>query len=95
MNVPIYQTSTYRQDGIGRNKGYEYSRTGNPTREALESLVADLEGGKHGFAFASGMASISTVLSLFNKRDRILVSKNVYGGTFRILDKVFANFGIG
>ncbi len=95
VNVPIYQTSTYRQDGIGRNRGYEYSRTGNPTREALESLVADLEGGKHGFAFASGMASISTVLSLFNKGDRILVSRNVYGGTFRILDKVFANFGIG
>ncbi len=94
VNIPIYQTSTYRQDGLGKNRGYEYSRTGNPTREALESLIADLEGGKHGFAFASGMASIGTVLSLFKKGDRILVSRNVYGGTFRILDKVFRNFGM-
>ncbi len=95
VNVPIFQTSTFKQDGLGKNRGYEYSRTGNPTRETLESLIADLEGGKHGFAFASGMAAISTVLSLFKKGDRILVSRNVYGGTFRILDRVFSNFGIG
>lgn len=95
VNVPIYQTSTYEQEGLGRHKGYEYSRTGNPTREALEALIAELEGGKAGFAFASGMAAITAVLSLFNTGDRIIISSNVYGGTFRVLDKVFKNFGIG
>ena len=94
VNVPIYQTSTFKQDGLGKNRGYEYSRTGNPTREVLEDLIADLEGGTAGFAFASGMAAISTVLSLYRKGDRILISRNVYGGTFRVLDKVFKNFGI-
>ena len=74
--------------------GWEYSRTGNPTRAALEKLVADLEGGSHGFAFGSGMAAIAAVLSLFRSGDRILLSKNVYGGTFRILDKVFNSFGL-
>lgn len=95
VNVPIYQTSTYEQEGLGRHKGYEYSRTGNPTREALEALIAELEGGKAGFAFASGMAAITAVLSLFNTGDKIIISSNVYGGTFRVLDKVFKNFGIG
>ena len=94
VNVPIYQTSTYRQAGLGENTGWEYSRTGNPTRAALEALIAELEGGTAGFAFASGMAATSTVLSLFNKGDRIIISSNVYGGTFRVLDKVFKNFGI-
>lgn len=94
VNVPIYQTSTFKQDGLGKNRGFEYSRTGNPTRQALEELIADLEGGTAGFAFASGMSAISTVLSLFKAGDRILISRNVYGGTFRVLDKVFANFGI-
>ena len=94
VNVPIYQTSTYEQQGIGQNKGWEYSRTGNPTRAALEALIAELEGGTHGFAFASGMAALSTVLSLFKSGDRILISSNVYGGTFRVLDKIFKNFGI-
>lgn len=94
VNTPIYQTSTFKQDGLGKNRGYEYSRTGNPTRKVLEDLIADLEGGTVGFAFASGMAAISTVLSLFKAGDRILISRNVYGGTFRVLDKVFGNFGI-
>lgn len=94
VNTPIYQTSTFKQDGLGKNRGYEYSRTGNPTRKVLEDLIADLEGGTAGFAFASGMAAISTVLSLFKAGDRILISRNVYGGTFRVLDKVFGNFGI-
>ena len=94
VNVPIYQTSTYRQRALGENTGWEYSRTGNPTRAALESLIAALEGGTHGFAFGSGMAAISAVLSLFKTGDRILLSKNVYGGTFRVLDKVFNHFGI-
>ena len=92
--VPVYQTSTYKQDGLGENRGWEYSRTGNPTRDALEKLIADLEEGKYGFAFASGLAAINTVLSLFKSGDKLLVSDNIYGGTFRILDNVFKNFGI-
>ena len=94
VNVPIYQTSTYKQDGLGEDRGWEYSRTGNPTRAALEKLVADLEGGEYGLAFASGLAAINTVLSLFKSGDRLIVSDNIYGGTFRILDNVFDNFGI-
>lgn len=95
VNVPIYQTSTYRQKKIGEpTGGWEYSRTGNPTRAALEKLIAELEGGEAGFAFASGMAAISAVLMLFNAGDKILVSSNVYGGTFRVLDKVFTRFGL-
>ena len=94
VNVPIYQTSTYQQDGLGKMRGYEYSRTGNPTREALEKLIAELEGGYAGFAFGSGMAAITAVLSLLNSGDRVLISSNVYGGTFRVLDKVFNHFGI-
>ncbi len=94
VNVPIYQTSTYEQQGLGKYKGYEYSRTGNPTRAALEALASELEGGKAGFAFGSGMAAITAVLSLFKTGDKIIISKNVYGGTFRVLDKVFNNFGI-
>lgn len=94
VNVPIYQTSTYEQKGLGQNTGWEYSRTGNPTRASLEALIAELEGGKAGFAFASGMAAITAVLSLFKEGDKIIISSNVYGGTFRVLDKVFNNFGI-
>lgn len=94
VNTPIYQTSTYEQQGLGENRGWEYSRTGNPTRTALEALIAELEGGRHGFAFGSGLAAITTVLSLFAKGDRILISSNVYGGTYRVLDKVFRHFGI-
>ena len=94
VNVPIYQTSTYEQQGIGQNKGWEYSRTGNPTRAALEALIAELEGGTHGFAFGSGMAALTAVLSLFKSGDKIVISSNVYGGTFRVLDKIFKNFNI-
>ena len=94
VNVPIYQTSTYEQSGLGENKGWEYSRTGNPTRAALEALIAELEGGTHGFAFGSGMAAITAVLSLFKTGDKVIISSNVYGGTFRVLDKVFNLFGI-
>ena len=95
VNVPIYQTSTYRQKKLGEpTGGWEYSRTGNPTRASLEKLIAELEGGEAGFAFASGMAAISAVLMLFNAGDKILVSSNVYGGTFRVLDKVFTRFGL-
>ncbi len=94
VNVPIYITSTFKQDGLGKMRGYEYSRTGNPTREALESLIADLDGGKAGFAFGSGMAAIDAVLRLLHTGDRVLISSNVYGGTFRILDKIYQNVGI-
>ncbi|ASW43350.1 trans-sulfuration enzyme family protein [Clostridium isatidis] len=94
VNVPIYQTSTYKQPKFGVNKGYEYSRTGNPTREALEKLISDLEEGYRGFAFASGMAATTAVLSLFKSGDKIIISNNLYGGTFRVIDKVFKNFEI-
>ena len=94
VNVPIYQTSTYQQDGLGKIRGYEYSRTGNPTREALEALIAELEGGYAGFAFGSCMAATTAVLSLLHSGDRVLISSNVYGGTFRVLDKVFNHFNI-
>ena len=92
VNIPIYQTSTYKQDGLGKMRGYEYSRTGNPTREALEALIRDLEGGYAGFAFGSGMAALTAVLSLLHSGDRVLISSNVYGGTFRLLSKVFDHF---
>lgn len=94
VNVPIYQTSTFEQEGLGQHKGWEYARTGNPTRHAVETLIAELEEGKAGFAFSSGMAAITAVLSLFQTGDRIIISRNVYGGTFRVLDKIFRNFGI-
>lgn len=94
VNVPIYQTSTYEQDGLGQDRGWEYSRTGNPTRAALEALIAELEHGKAGFAFGSGMAAITAVLSLFHSGDKIIISSNVYGGTFRVLNKVFNSFEI-
>ncbi len=94
VNIPIYQTSTYRQAGLGETPVWEYSRTGNPTRAALEQLLADLEEGSHGLAFASGMAAVTAVLSLFQQGDKLLLFSNVYGGTFRVLDKVFKNFGI-
>ena len=94
VNVPIYQTSTYRQAELGGHPAWEYSRTGNPTRAALEKLISDLEGGDRGFAFASGMAAIGAVLMLLNAGDRVLVPGNVYGGTYRILDKVFSRFGL-
>lgn len=95
VNVPIYQTSTYKQEGLGINKGYEYSRTGNPTREAVEKLIADLEEGVAGFAFSSGMAAITAIFSLFKSGDNIIISDNLYGGSFRVLDKIFKNFNIG
>lgn len=94
VNTPIFQTSTYAQDELGKHKGYEYSRTKNPTRDGIESLIAECESGKYGFAFASGMAALGTILSLFKSGDCLIISQNVYGGTFRILDKVFKNFGI-
>jgi cystathionine gamma-lyase/homocysteine desulfhydrase len=94
VSVPIYQVSTYKQQRVGEHAGYEYSRTGNPTRAALESLIAELENGARGLAFASGMAAISTLVSYFNKGDHLVVGDDVYGGTYRVLSKVFARLGI-
>jgi len=86
--TPIYQTSTYVQEALGRHKGYEYARTQNPTRAALEGNLAAIEGGKAAFAFASGMAAINAVASVLTSGDHVIVSDNVYGGTFRLFDKV-------
>ena len=83
VNTPIYQTSTFEQDGLGKPRSnWEYSRTGNPTRAALEALIAELEGGSRGFAFSSGMAAIDAVLHLFQSGDSVIISDNVYGGLF-------------
>ena len=92
--TPIYQTSTYVQQGVGEHKGYEYARTGNPTRTALEACLAALEGAEHGLAFASGMAAIDTVLKLLDPGDHVLASNDVYGGTFRLFDKQYKKYGI-
>lgn len=94
VSVPIYQTSTYRQNSVGNPKQYEYSRSGNPTRFALEELIADLEGGVKGFAFASGLAGIHAVFSLFQAGDHILLGDDVYGGTFRLFDNVLTKTGL-
>ncbi len=92
--VPVYQTSTYVQDALGKHKGYEYSRTGNPTRTALEQCVASLEDGKYGLAFASGMAAETTIMYLFSPGDHIIVSNDVYGGTYRLFVRVLAEYGL-
>lgn len=94
VNVPIYLSSTFAQTEPGVHRGYEYARTGNPTREALERHVAALEGGVRGLAFASGMAAETTVLSLLNAGDHIVVGDDVYGGTYRIVERVFRRLGI-
>lgn len=94
VNVPIYQVSTYKQDGVGNFKGYEYSRTGNPTRFALEELIKDIEGGVKGFAFGSGMAAISSLFMLFSSGDHIIMTDDVYGGTYRVVSKVLNRFNL-
>jgi cystathionine gamma-lyase/cystathionine beta-lyase/cystathionine gamma-lyase/homocysteine desulfhydrase len=92
--TPIYQTSTYVQPELGRHKGYEYARTQNPTRAALEANVAAIEGGRAGFAFASGMAAISAIASMLESGDHVIVTDNTYGGTFRLFDKVLLRYGL-
>lgn len=92
--VPIYQTATYAQPAIGEHKGYEYSRTHNPTRKALEECLAALENGKYGMAFASGMAATSTTMALFNKGEHVICGDDVYGGTYRVFEKVFRPWGL-
>jgi len=92
--IPIYQTSTYTQDGIEQHKGYEYSRTGNPTRTALETCLASLEGGRHGLAFASGTAAAAAVMNLLDPGDHILCADDVYGGTYRLFELVLKRYGL-
>jgi cystathionine beta-lyase/cystathionine gamma-synthase len=92
--TPIYQTSTFVQEGLGRHKGFEYARTRNPTRDALERNVAALEGGRHGLAFASGTAATDAVLKLFSAGDHVVAGENLYGGTHRLMTQVFARLGL-
>ncbi|MBL8142840.1 MAG: cystathionine gamma-synthase [Acidobacteria bacterium] len=92
--TPIYQTSTYVQDGLGRHKGHEYARTSNPTRAALEGNLAALEGGSAGYAFASGMAAIDAILSLLEQGDHVIVTDNTYGGTYRLFERVLRRYGL-
>ena len=92
--TPIFQTSTYAQPALGVNKGYEYARGKNPTREALERNIAALEGGTHGFAFASGMATVDSIMKLFRSGDRIVCADNMYGGTPRLFDRILVNLGL-
>jgi cystathionine beta-lyase/cystathionine gamma-synthase len=94
VTVPIYQTSTYAQEGLGKHKGFEYARTQNPTRLAVERNIAALEGARFGYAFASGMAAIDATLRLVKSGDHVVVSDNTYGGTFRLFSRVLTNYGI-
>ena len=94
VTVPIYQTSTYAQDALGKHKGYEYARTQNPTRSALERNVAALEGARFGFAFASGMAAIDATLRLVKSGEHVVVSDNTYGGTARLFNRILTHYGI-
>ena len=94
VTMPIFQTSTYVQEAIGRNKGFDYARTINPTRQALERNVAALEGAKHGFAFSSGMGAEHTVLTLLSAGDHVICGENVYGGTHRLMDKILSRLGL-
>src|SRR5438552_11754641 len=92
--VPIYQTSTYVQEELGKHKGYEYARTSNPTRVALERNLACLEGGRFGFAFASGMAATNALMTVFTAGDHVVAGNDLYGGTFRLFERVLKNFGL-
>lgn len=92
--TPIYQTSTYVQDGLGKHKGFEYGRTQNFTRQALEQNIATLEKGKHGIAFSSGMSAINAVIGLVRQGDHVICTNNVYGGTFRFFDKIMKHYGV-
>lgn len=92
--TPIYQTSTYVQDGLGRHKGYEYARTQNPTREALERNVASLEGASYGFAFGSGLAALDATLKLLRSGDHVISGENIYGGSHRLMERIYTQYGL-
>lgn len=94
VTVPIYQTATFRHPGLGQSTGYDYTRSGNPTRQALEEGIARLEGGARGFAYASGMAAITNLLLLFKRGDHLIVTEDLYGGTYRLFEKVFSQYDL-
>ena len=94
MTVPIYQTATFRHPGLGQSTGYDYSRSGNPTRQALETGIARLDGAAAGFAYASGMAAITSLLFLFSRGDHLLVTEDLYGGTYRLFEQIFNQYGL-
>src|SRR6201994_1755192 len=94
VNVPIYASSTYAQEEIGKHRGYEYSRVSNPTREALEENLASLEGGMSAHVFSSGMAAIAAMVTMFKTGDHVICGSNVYGGTPRLFNQIIANYGI-
>jgi cystathionine gamma-synthase/cystathionine beta-lyase len=94
VTMPVYQTATFRHPGLGQSTGYDYSRSGNPTRAALEAVLAELDGGARGFAFASGLAAVACLLHLFRPGQRLLVTEDLYGGTFRLLEQVYGQLGI-
>lgn len=94
VTVPIYQTATFRHPGLGQSTGYDYTRSGNPTRQALEEGIARLEGGGRGFAYSSGMAAIANLLLLFKRGDHLIVTEDLYGGTYRLFEKVFGQYDL-
>ncbi len=94
ISVPIYPSATYRHPGVGESTGYDYTRSGNPTRQVLEKGLAELEGGSRGLVFSSGMAALTTFFLHFSQGDHLIVSEDLYGGTYRVLDQIFANFGL-
>lgn len=94
ISVPIYTSATYRHPAVGESTGYDYTRSGNPTREVLENGLAELEGGARGLVFSSGMAALTTFFLHFSQGDHLIVSEDLYGGTYRVLDQIFANFGL-
>lgn len=94
ISVPIYPSATYRHPAVGESTGYDYTRSGNPTREVLENGLAELEGGARGLVFSSGMAALTTFFLHFSQGDHLVVSEDLYGGTYRVLDQIFANFGL-
>lgn len=94
VSFPIYQSATFRHPGLNQTTGYDYSRLQNPTREELENTLALLENGKHGFAFSSGMAAISAIIKLFSPNDHVIVSDDLYGGTYRLFEEIYKKFGI-
>jgi cystathionine gamma-synthase len=94
ISVPIYPSATYRHPEVGKSTGYDYTRSGNPTRQVLESGLAELEGGSRGLVFSSGMAALTTFFLHFSQGDHLIVSEDLYGGTYRVLDQIFANFGL-
>lgn len=94
LSIPIYQAATFRHPGLGQSTGFDYSRSGNPTRMALENGIARIDGGCRGFAYSSGMAAITSLLLLFRSGDHLIVTEDLYGGTCRLFDKVFSQFGL-